>query len=43
MRVLRVHCHLRDLQAAARWFEQVWRTPWFTTSGWLGWASANLA
>jgi catechol 2,3-dioxygenase-like lactoylglutathione lyase family enzyme len=25
MRVSHVHCRVRDLQAAARWFEQVWQ------------------
>ena len=25
MRVSHVHCRVRDLQAAAHWFEQVWQ------------------
>ena len=25
MKLSHVHCHVRDLQAAARWFEKVWQ------------------
>ena len=30
MRMSHVHCHVRDVQSAARWFEKVWQvTPVF--------------
>jgi hypothetical protein len=39
MRVSHLHCRLRDLPAAARWFEQVWQVvPVFNNErmAWLG-------
>jgi len=42
MKVSHVHCRVRDLPAAARWFEQVLQAT-AVFSAWPGWASASLA
>ena len=44
MKLSHVHCRVRDLPAAARWFEQVWQSLLcFTTNGWSGCRLESLA